>query len=262
MPNIIFGVYNGYNSLKTWKGGIYYFMKSLRKYNRDCKVVIVCEKSYLFQDLITFSKHMNFEIYTDFNMKYKMMYYRFEIYKKYLDEKKTSFDKILLSDINDVIFQEDPFKIQFTEDLYCALEGNNYSDKNNSSSNLNMEWIQECNPFDGNHPENYIDQYVVCAGTILGTYQGIQNYLQFYSGIQKKRVVNDQALLNIYVYNFAASKKIIEYKKSNILTLDKILFKTLNFDNNGNIINENGEKYNIIHQIDRCNLQYMLSLVE
>ena len=44
MNNIILGVYDGYNSLKTSKGGIYYFLKSLRKYNSDCKVVIICEK--------------------------------------------------------------------------------------------------------------------------------------------------------------------------------------------------------------------------
>jgi len=49
--NIIFGVYNGYNNIKTEKGGIYYFIKSLRKYNKECKVVILCEKENIFYEL-------------------------------------------------------------------------------------------------------------------------------------------------------------------------------------------------------------------
>jgi len=80
MNNIIFGVYNGYNSLKTSNGGIYYFLKSLRKYNSDCKVVIICEQNNIFEDLITFSIEMNFEIYSNFTTKYNMMFYRFELY--------------------------------------------------------------------------------------------------------------------------------------------------------------------------------------
>ena len=62
MNNIIFGLYNGYNSLKTEKGGIFYFMKSLRKYDNNCKVVILCEKRFLFDELTSFSKEMNFEM--------------------------------------------------------------------------------------------------------------------------------------------------------------------------------------------------------
>ena len=140
--NIILGVYNGYKSLKSDKGGIYYFLKSLRKYNNDCKVVIICEKQNIFDDLIKFSNEMNFEIYTNFNIKYHMMYYRFEIYNTYLKESNIIFNKVLLSDINDVIFQEDPFSINFTEDLYCALEQSILSDNNNSSSLLNMSWVK------------------------------------------------------------------------------------------------------------------------
>ena len=124
MSNIIFGVYAGYNSLKTPSGGIYYFFKSLRKYS-DCKVVVVCEKSQIFTDLINFSNEMNFEIYSDFEPRYNNnvfnIYNRYELYKKYIKESNLIFDKILLSDMNDVIFQDDPFSIDFTEELYCAL---------------------------------------------------------------------------------------------------------------------------------------------
>ena len=260
MNNIVFGVYDGYNSLKTIKGGIYYFLKSLRKYNKDCKVVIMCEKQNIFEDLINFSKEMNFEIYSNFTTKYKMVYYRFELYNDYLTKNKIKFSKALLSDINDVIFQEDPFNIHFTEDLYCALEQNVLSDTNNKSSKLNMQWINECKHLHKNNYDNYKNKHVVCAGTILGNYQGIIKYLEFYIDVQRNKIVNDQGLLNVYVYNYLSSKKRLEFKESKILTLDRINFKRLNIKNNS-IINRKGQKYSIIHQINRCNLPFMLNLV-
>ena len=270
MNNIIFGLYNGFNSLKTEKGGIYYFMKSLRKYDDKCKVVILCEKKYLFDELLSFSNEMNFEIFTDFGIYgnnddiFLMMYYRFEIYKKYLQKCNQPFDKILLTDISDVIFQESPFNISFTEDLYCALEVNKFSD-DTYSSYLNRYWIQDIERlFNVNNYQIYINKNVICAGTIIGTYEGVLNYLDFYSNTQKQRIVNDQGLLNYYVYNyntFLKSVSIKPFTESKILTLDNVAFETLDKNENQNIVNKNGEKYSIIHQINRCNFNFMLNLV-
>jgi hypothetical protein len=162
--------------------------------------------------------------------------------------------------VNDVIFQEDPFNINFTEELYCALEQSILSDNNNTSSLLNMQWINECNHLSENNRDNYKYKYVVCAGTILGSYSGIIKYLEFYKDAQNIKIVNDQGLLNVYVYSYLSSKKCLEFKESKILTLDKIKFETLKIENNS-IVNNNGEKYSIIHQINRCNLPFMLNLV-
>ncbi len=283
--NIIFGVYDGYKSLKTNKGGIYYFMRSLRKYS-NCKVIIICQKHNIFKELAEFAMETNFEIYSDFELKYQMMYCRFVIYKQYLEKNNSVINKILLSDINDVIFQDDPFNIEFSEDLYCALEGNILNDKTNSSSLINIGWIRECigsesigsesigseyiNP-ESINPE-CVDMtclkptYVVCAGTILGNYGGILRYLKFYDDFQNKRIennqepVNDQGLLNVYVYKYLKSKNMPSYANSRILTLDRIDFHLLLIQNN-QIINSNNEKYNIIHQIDRCHFDFMIGLV-
>jgi hypothetical protein len=261
MNNIVFGLYNGYSSLKTCKGGIYYFLKSLRKYNSECKVVIICEEHNIFEDLINFSKEMNFEIYSKFTTKYYLMFSRFEIYNDYLKEQNLIFDKVLLADIDDVIFQEDPFSINFTEELYCALEQSILTDVNNSSSIINMGLINDFKHLPENNYDNYKNKYVVCAGTILGQYDGIIKYLDFYKNIQNIKLGNDQGLLNVYVYNFLSSKKCLEFQESKILTLDKIDFEILNIENNS-IVNNKGEKYSIIHQINRCNLPFMLNIVE
>jgi len=289
MVNLIFGVYSGFRTLKTQNGGIYYFMKSLRKYNITCKVVIVCEETKIFDELVRFSKDTDFEIYSKCQFKNlkQLMYYRFLVYKKYLSEMTEPVDKILLSDINDVIFQDDPFCIEFAEDLYCALETNVLSDENNASSRLNMEWIalenqtpmrkktsmlhQKQYPISKKinrmyQNPRYQNRYVVCAGTILGTYEGISRYLDFYENLQRAQLqpINDQGILNIYVYNHLLSKQLVELTNSKILTLDGIRFEDLTVDTEQNercILNKKGEKYVILHQTNRCNLPFMLSLV-
>jgi len=257
--NIILGVYNGYESIKTEKGGLFYFMRSLRKYNNSCKVVVVCEKQNIFDELLKLSKAFDFEIFSDFNLQYNMMFYRFEIYKTYLSDKV--YDKVLLTDMNDVIFQEDPFAFQFSGKMYFACEQGILGDFNDSSSVLNMIWLVGCSHIKQNY-SLYNGKNIICAGTVLGTYTGVMEYLDFYVSNQREKIVNDQGLLNVYVYNYINEKNILPYQESKILTLDKIKFEDLTLNENNNIVNKLGEKYSIIHQIDRCNLSFMLMLAE
>jgi hypothetical protein len=87
--------------------------------------------------------------------------------------------------------------------------------------------------------------------------------LEFYDAVQiyTEKVINDQGLLNAYVYTNLCSASLIPWQNSKILTLDNISFNKLKIVNNS-IVNENNEKYAIIHQINRCNLEFMLRLVE
>jgi hypothetical protein len=69
------------------------------------------------------------------------------VYKDYLDKRLEQdnilYNKILLSDIDDVVFQTDPFSINFDKDIYCGLEQSKYY-VNESSAILNMDWIINC----------------------------------------------------------------------------------------------------------------------
>ena len=131
---------------------------------------------------------------------------------------------------------------------------------------MNLKWIRdahkikELNP---NYRKKYENKNIICAGTILGNREAILSYLSWYRKIQKKaiKLKNDQGLLNIYAYEYGDNRVIVKrYQDGNILTLDKINFNNINKDSNGFLINSNGEKYCIIHQIDRCgskNLEYL-----
>ena len=262
MTNIVMGVYNGYTGVKTKKGGIYYFLKSLRHYNKTCKIFIVCEKKHQFEELKDICSEYNCVLYDDFVIAYEMMFFRFVIYEKIIKE-QASIKKILLSDLNDVIFQADPFEIEFKEELYCATEQNLYGDEMNTSSVFNLSLLNDCRTKIKIDTEILKNEYVICAGSILGTLLGITQYLSFYISSQPKMIprFNDQALLNVYSYFFAPSKEIPHYTVSRILTLDQIPFNSLNIMDN-TIYNEENEPYAIIHQIDRCNLPFMKFLVD
>jgi len=262
--DIIFGVYNGYNSIKTEKGGIYYFAKSLRKYNKHCNVIILCEKENVFKELEDLCKQYNIYLFSNFTVKYQIMFYRFELYYEIITELiNEPINKILLSDVDDVIFQGDPFSIVFSENIYCAAEQNLILDYNNWSSNENRKWINESKDTIGFYNTNFENRCILCAGTILGTYKGIVEYLLCYIEVQNRKIVNDQGLYNILMYNYANDNflKILPVRQSEILTLDLIDFKTLNI-RGGKIVNDNGETYKIINQINRCNPDFMKNLVE
>lgn len=276
--DLVLGIYNGYSSIITSKGGIYFFLKSLRKHNKECKVIIFCETKHLTKDLELLCRQTNVELYTDFdlenvpifescvqNIKYDTFVvlnqrYRYVLFNKMIKGLNIPINKILLSDTSDVIFQDDPFDIDTGNQLYCAAEKNILSDEKNNSSLINMSWITGYSTLEGFDINKFNDKPVLCCGTIIGNYKSIVDYLDYYSKINEYSLCNDQALLNVYVHNFNEGIKIYPYDESRILTLDRIVFDDLLKNEDGKIMNNKGEIYSIIHQIDRCNFPYMLSL--
>jgi len=214
---------------------------------------------------MNFCKEMNVELNSSIpnsiNNIYHLILYRFCHIYNLLKEETQKYNKIMMSDLTDVIFQEDPFSIEINSGLYLAAEQSILNDKYNSSSELNMDWIKQYSFLNDLDHNNFNNKYIICAGTILGYYNDIIKYLNDYCTINKY-LNNDQAFLNIYIYNYNKEIEVIKYTESKILTLDKIDFNDLDKNEKGLIVNKNKEVYSIIHQIDRCNLLYMLDIVE
>jgi len=271
MDNIILGCYDGYNSVKTNTGGLFIFLKSLRKYNDKCKVIIICNKNKIYDELTKCCAFFNAELYkfdlSDYIIKntyYKtypeIIQIRYIIFKNIL-KNLSNINKVLLSDMNDVFFQGDPFSINFQSNFYCALENNLISDLNNSSSKCNRDWLY---PYykDLSYDKFlnlFKNKYVICAGTILAKYNALIEYLFWF---EENIEINDQGLFNIYIYDFCESKTTLEYQNSEIITLDKINYNLIAKDNNNFLLNNHGNKYIILHQINRCGINNLNEIIK
>jgi hypothetical protein len=264
--DLIIGIFCNYGpKLQMEKGGLYYFIKSLRKVNKICKVKILCRPIDILVKLTDFCEAMNVELSPSIP-NYLTTAQEFQIYRyihiyNMLINDTEKYNKILISDLIDVIFQEDPFSFEIKNGLYPATEKNILSDTTNNSSCLNMRWINEYNNLNFINYEDFNNKYIICCGTIIGYHDNIVDYLKFYNSVNST-FKNDQSVINIYIYNCNKHIIPVDYDKSKILTLDSINFNNLNFNEKGQIVNKNNELYSIIHQINRCNLPYMLNLVE
>ena len=69
-------------------------------------------------------------------------------------------------------------------------------------------------------------------------------------------------LLNIYIYDFCNSKTLLKYNDSKILTLDKINYNLINKDDNTLLLNNQNEKYIILHQINRCGIENLNLMIK
>uniref|UniRef100_A0A6C0EK75 Uncharacterized protein n=1 Tax=viral metagenome TaxID=1070528 RepID=A0A6C0EK75_9ZZZZ len=275
---VVISSYN-YNNceLISSKGGIKIFIDSLRKFNKNCTVIVLCSiknKSIMLENYLK-ENNSNILYYNFIEIHHDD---RFFIIQKFL--KKNVFSRILIADMNDIIFQSNPFEIISNNKLYCSLENNILSDPGGGSCNLRwlirLEYILEHKSFlskktvTKNLYKKYKDKNVICCGTIISEYNTIMEYLNYYMSINKKgnlhripRVVG-QGIYIDYCYKNTDKCIIKNQEFGKILTLDNVNFNKISRDNNGYLINSNSEKYCIIHQIDRCgqkNLEYLKNII-
>jgi len=256
--NVIIGIYD-YSSppIKSYKGGIYAFLKSLRHHNKDCEVVIVCQKKNESKALISTLKEYNAYTYNydckSVNQKaggdreFKL-YCRFKFISDFLETK--NYNNIMLCDMNDIVFQGDPFSIDFSTEIYCSCELHFFKNRNRHAK-MNIEWmIPYYNETYEEIRERFMDKQVVCAGTILGTQAGIQKFLDWYIDVQTENLyaINDQGLYNIYIHHFCDSKEIVPYRYSKFLPIVNH-HKLTNYgkDEQGYVLNDHNERYLLIH---------------
>ena len=279
--NVILGLYDGYSSLDTEKGGLRLFIESFRFYNKHDKVIIFVQKKNIFPELKTFAEKFDVEL-INFDEKYMWKFskdkqtYRLLIYKNWLSNNAEIFNKILLSDTNDVMFFGNPFLIN-TKSIYCALEKTRFKNhgENPSSVICNLGWLFYLGwETDYQNLTNHdtvkspiekilINEKVVCSGTIFGNYEAIIKYLEEVTKNKVKTYTGlDQGLLNKYVRSQPPETlDMYRHEHSKILTLDSIDHFYIPKDKQGFYLNELGERYLIIHQIDRgCNIGHFKQL--
>ena len=243
------------------------FIKSLRKVSND-RVIFIVDKNIEKKTLEKFNYYkVDYRIYSGKNLtnipglknsKSDIGQRRYEMYLSILEKLEKKPNKILLTDSRDVVFQSNIFKYNFKKSLNFFLESEKiFNDPRN------VRWLKRT--VGEKIFEKIKNNYISCSGTTLGNFKEIINYVKLMKRnlylfpykrplrhiISLKSVEPyDQAIHNYLIYsNFF---KDLECHKNNISKICTTAYmKNFKFNKIGQLLNDLGEIYSVIHQYDR-----------
>lgn len=175
--------------------------------------------------------------------------FRHFLYYDYLLKNGDKFQHVLLTDVKDVFFQRNPFDFGMKHSLHVAVENTAIPIKD---CECTSKWIRR--GYGMTVLDEMKEKEVICAGTTLAPTAIMKAYLQrlIREFAAVKNVFNcaDQALHNVLIYRNEIGPVVKCYNfKGPILTVGTERNYLLN--QQGELINENGDVVPIVHQYDR-----------
>lgn len=174
--------------------------------------------------------------------------FRHYLYYDFLHRNSGEYEKILLSDIRDVYFQDDPFSFEMGEELYCAIEGPRVI----RDCNYNGPWMRYI--YGDAALEQLGGNRISCAGSTWGKEAAIKDYLermlQEIVKVPDAKIAIDQAIHNYLIYTHALPDVKFLYNDGGVIL-------TLSYEKNY-VIGEDGKVrvsgdklVKMLHQFDR-----------
>lgn len=160
---------------------------------------------------------------------------------------------VLLSDVRDVVFQEDPFK-GVTSGLYLGMESDELTI---ATEPFDRDWILDA------YGEDVLrkigDMQISCSGVTLGDLSSIRRYVDLIIreslGIpfrKMKKKIYDQAFHNkLLHFNELGQVKLCQPLESRIATLGCMKTEKFVLSDQGHLLNMDGTVASIVHQYDR-----------
>lgn len=171
-------------------------------------------------------------------------------YRAYLDECGGGYDFIMLSDVRDVLFQNNPFAFEIPVGLSVFLED---LSQTIGSCPSNSSWVRR--GFGDAILKELADKPISCAGTIFGTLSAVRDHVDHHIRIfceNKQKEVIDQAAHNFIIYKEPQiATRFFSNDDGLVLTMAHVKSEKLKFNNSGLLVNSTNRVYNTIHQYDR-----------
>jgi hypothetical protein len=171
---------------------------------------------------------------------------RFFMYQDFLSRNHGRYDRVMLTDVRDVIFQSDPFANIGDADVVYACERTLIRD-----CPMNADWVRRA--YGDAVYENLGDYLVSCAGTTFGTMEGILGYLSaMIDEMSMSRAVNtnvDQGIHNFVVHMRPLRGAFFDVHDNNVATLQYMPPECLAVTDRG--IEVDGRVVPVVHQWDR-----------
>lgn len=171
-------------------------------------------------------------------------------YQSYLRECGAAYSHVLLTDVRDVLFQDDPFAFDVPDGLCVFL-----ADRSKTIGTCNHNTGSMLRGFGQKVLNELRDKPIACAGTTLGTTAAISEHLAKVTRLlcaRKQRESIDQS-----VHNFVINKQpparlnVFENFSGPVLTMAYVDPARLSFDDRGRITGTGGRIINVLHQYDR-----------
>lgn len=257
MANLVLGASFGYSPNQ-----IEVFVKSLRKHYSDPVMLVV---DSLSNGLEEFFNNYNISSYIHpinlTNIRpIEIFSIRHRCYRSILEYNFLDCEKILISDVRDVLFQGNPFSHNINTKLEFFLEPKQIKDCDYNSKNIKKFFGEDTLSSIGSN-------LIACAGTTIGTRAGIINYLdemlkELKQFLDTKNVIaEDQAVHNYMIYtNRFNDYKLYETGRGPVSTLHHL--REGIFNEKGEVININGTVVPIVHQWDRLSKNRQLELYQ
>ena len=254
------------------------FIRTLRTTNCKARVVI-------FIDSLTLSS-MNTSMYEDISKcgiqfvdigtkvpseAEDIFFYRYIIFNNFLRENEQEIDRVILVDLFDTVFQNDPFITNFSENiLYLSEEGYPLMDSlfntiqiRKNIHNMNPQTFDDNSVYQSNYLKKIKNKHIINGGLQAGGLLPMLSFLSIMAKIGNESAMkaygDDQAFLNIFAYS-KLLKKVCDFEivpSSSYFMSSNALYCMLEknpFRNDSKFGNfSRGSKVpSILHQYNRC----------
>jgi len=175
--------------------------------------------------------------------------YRFIFYLHYLLENGKDYQNVMLTDIRDVVFQQEPFCSSFNDGICFFLED---PVQTFSYSELNYKWLTDAT--DEGTASKFINDTVSCAGVTIGSVNSVIDYLKYIKSKLEFRTELpwglDQGIHNSYVYTVKPAGMVV-YKSEQPFVYNMGAYQPYKLNSKNEVVNPEDKPYPIIHQYDR-----------
>jgi hypothetical protein len=133
-----------------------------------------------------------------------IMSLRFLYYREWLNRHVADYDKVFITDLKDVVFQDDPFSYLQQQEVQFFLE----SQEIGCANDVNSIWMDRI--YSRQQSRGMLGKINSCAGTTLGSSRSILKYLEemnheFINAIRTPKSGEDQAMHNMILRRDHAS---------------------------------------------------------
>jgi hypothetical protein len=184
---------------------------------------------------------------------FHVRYRRYLLYLQYLREHGARFDRVMLADAKDVIFQLDPFSWNPQPGVHFLLEETHVRI---GHCRLHRLWMG-CQ-FGKDYVERHAEETVTCSGTTFGDTAGILEYLQnMIATIMKAKNLakiygGDQGIHNYLLQEELLPNSVVHpNRRAPVLTIGVMRWDQIQLNGDGLVVDETGAPVPVLHQYDR-----------